>query len=43
MGKNNRYRHPKKEVLDIISKTKIYRTDRDESVIFRIKNNKLKN
>ena len=43
VGKNNRYGHPNKEVLDTLNDSKIYRTDRDESVIFRIKNNKLKN
>ena len=42
VGKNNRYGHPNKEVLDNLEKSKIYRTDEDGSVMFKIKNNKLK-
>ena len=42
VGKNNRYGHPNKEVLNNLSNSKIYRTDQDGSVMFRIKNNKLK-
>ncbi len=42
VGKNNRYGHPNKEVLDNLGKSKIYRTDQDGSIIFKIKNNKLK-
>ena len=42
VGKNNRYGHPNKEVLDNLKDTKIYRTDQDWSVMFEIKNNKLK-
>ena len=42
VGKNNRYGHPNKEVLDNLSNSKIYRTDIDGSVMFKIKNNKLK-
>ena len=42
VGKNNRYGHPNKEVLDNLEKSKIYRTDEDGSIIFKIKNNKLK-
>lgn len=42
LGKNNRYGHPNKEVLDNLKNSKIYRTDQDGSVIFKIKNNKLK-
>ena len=42
VGKNNRYGHPNKEVLNILEDSKIYRTDKDGSIIFRIKNNKLK-
>ena len=41
VGKNNRYGHPNKEVLDNLDNSKIYRTDQDGSVIFKIKNNKL--
>ena len=41
VGKNNRYGHPKKEVLDVLDGSKIYRTDIDGSIMFRIKNNKL--
>ena len=42
VGKNNRYGHPNKEVLDNLEKSKIYRTDEDGSIMFKIKNNKLK-
>ena len=42
VGKNNRYRHPNKEVLDNLNKSKIYRTDQDGSIMFKIKNNQLK-
>jgi competence protein ComEC len=42
VGKNNRYGHPNKEVLNTLDKSKIYRTDQDGSIIFKIKNNKLK-
>ena len=42
VGKNNRYGHPNKEVLENLSKSKIYRTDQDGSIMFKIKNNKLK-
>ena len=42
VGKNNRYRHPNKEVLENLKYSKIYRTDQDGSIIFKIKNNKLK-
>ena len=42
VGKNNRYGHPNKEVLYILEDSKIYRTDQDGSIIFNIKNNKLK-
>ena len=41
VGKNNRYGHPNKEVLDNLKNTKIYRTDQDGSIMFKIKNNKL--
>ena len=42
VGKNNRYGHPNKEVLDNLSESKIYRTDEDGSIMYKIKNNKLK-
>ena len=42
VGKNNRYGHPKESVLNNLVNTKIYRTDEDGSVMFKIKNNKLK-
>ena len=42
VGKNNRYGHPNKEVLEILKDSKIYRTDQDGSIMFKIKNNKLK-
>ena len=41
VGKNNRYGHPNKEVLDNLNKSKIYRTDQDGSIMFKIRNNKL--
>ena len=42
VGKNNRYGHPNKEVINILDKSKIYRTDQNGSIMFKIKNNKLK-
>lgn len=36
VGKNNRYSHPNKEVLNIIKTSKIYRTDINESIMFQI-------
>ena len=42
VGKNNRYGHPNKEVLNNLEQSKIYRTDQDGSIMFKIKNNKLK-
>ena len=41
VGKNNRYGHPNKEVLDNLKDSKIYRTDQDGSIMFKIKNNKM--
>ena len=41
VGKNNRYGHPNKEVLNNLNNSKIYRTDQDGSIMFKIKNNKL--
>ncbi len=42
VGKNNRYGHPNKEVLNNLNNSKIYRTDQDGSIMFKIRNNKLK-
>ncbi|MBP3456502.1 MAG: DNA internalization-related competence protein ComEC/Rec2 [Bacilli bacterium] len=42
VGKNNRYRHPNNEVLNNIKDSKIYRTDLDGSIMFKIKNDKFK-
>ena len=42
VGKNNRYGHPNKEVINNLEDSKIYRTDEDGSIMFKIKNNRLK-
>lgn len=42
VGKNNRYGHPNKEVLNNLEQSKIYKTDQDGSIKFKIKKNKLK-
>ena len=42
VGKNNRYGHPNKEVLNNLKQSKVYRTDQDGSIMFKIKNDKLK-
>ena len=42
VGKNNRYGHPNKEVLDNLNNSKVYRTDQNGSIMFKLKNNKLK-
>ena len=42
VGKNNRYGHPNKEVMNTLDNSKIYRTDQDGSIMFKIKSNKLK-
>ena len=42
VGKNNRYGHPNKSVLDNLEDTQIYRTDHDGSIMFEIQKNKLK-
>ena len=42
VGKNNRYGHPNKEVVNTLENSKIYSTDQDGSIMFKIKNNKLK-
>ena len=41
VGKYNKYGHPNKEVLDNLDNSKIYRTDHDGSIMFKIKDNKL--
>ena len=41
VGKNNRYGHPNDVVLDNLEDSKIYRTDQDGSIRFKIKKNKL--
>ena len=41
VGKNNRYGHPNKETLNNLTNSKIYRSDQDGSVMFKIKNDKL--
>lgn len=42
VGKNNRYGHPNNSVLENLEHSKIYRTDQEGSIMFKIKNNKLK-
>ena len=42
VSKNNRYGHPNREVLENLKDSKIYRTDEDGSIMFKMKNNKLK-
>lgn len=41
VGKNNRYGHPNDSLLQNLNDSKIYRTDQDGSIMFKIKNNKL--
>ena len=41
VGKNNRYGHPNKEILNNLEQSKIYRTDWDGSIMFKFKNKKL--
>ena len=42
VGENNRYGHPNKDALNILKDSKIYRTDKQGSIMFNVKNNKLK-
>ena len=42
VGKNNRYGHLNKEVLNNLDNSKIYRTDQDGSIMLKVKNTKLK-
>lgn len=39
VGEHNRYGHPKKSVIDNLSRTKIYRTDKDGSVMIKLNKN----
>ena len=41
VGKNNLYDHPNDNVLENLEDSKIYRTDQDGSIMFRIKRNNL--
>ena len=41
VGKYNRYGHPNREVLNNLTSSKIYRTDQDGSIMFKIKKDKL--
>ena len=41
VGKYNRYGHPNREVLNNLISSKIYRTDEDGSIMFKIKKDKL--
>ena len=41
VGKNNRYRHPNDNVLENLEDSKIYRTDLDGSIMFKIKRDNL--
>ncbi len=42
VGKKNKYGHPNKEALNNLNNSKIYRTDQDGSIMFKIKNGKLR-
>ena len=42
VGKNNRYDHPNDSVLGNLNNSKIYRTDQDGSILFKVKKDKLK-
>lgn len=42
VGKNNWYGHPDNEVLNQLANSKIYRTDQVGSIMFKIRNDKLK-
>ena len=41
VGKNNRYGHPSKEVLETLTNSKIFRTDQNGSIRIKIYNNKV--
>ena len=42
VGKNNKYGHPHKQVLDNLKNTSIYRTDIDGTIMFKIKKQEIK-
>ena len=42
VGKNNKYGHPHKQVLDNLKNTSIYRTDIDGTIMFKIKKEEIK-
>lgn len=42
VGENNRYGHPNKEVLNNLENSKIYRTDENGSIMFKINKDELK-
>ena len=42
VGNKNKYGHPKKTVLDILNDSKIYRTDKDGTIIYKYINNIVK-
>ena len=41
VGKNNRYGHPNDGVLENLKDSKIYRTDQDGSIMFKVEKNKM--
>ena len=41
VGRKNKYGHPNKKVLNNLDNSKIYRTDQNGSIMFKIKDNKL--
>lgn len=42
VGKNNKFGHPKKSVLDILSNSEIYRTDLNGSIDIKLNKNSYK-
>ena len=42
VGNKNRYGHPNKEILNNLDTSKVYRTDQDGSIMFKVWNDKLK-
>jgi len=42
VGKDNKFAHPNNSVLENLKESKIYRTDQDGSIMFKIKDNKIK-
>ena len=42
VGQNNRYNHPNEEVLKTLNDSKIYRTDIDGTILFKLSKNKMK-